>query len=1147
MRITDINVDGFGVWKGLQIESLSDNVTVFYGQNEAGKTTLMQFLRSMMFGFSADRRDKYAPPVYGGLAGGSAEIVSPKGDFEIQRHVDPNRVNDIVGDLMVTDTTDGTVHGRAKLGTILSDIDESIFNNVFAIGLREIQELNALNSTDASDMLYKLTSGLDRVSLVDVMRDLRSRRENIWSVDGDEESKLTALATRKNQLLREIEELLARSKRWSKIAAQTNEVSAELETLSKKLADLERESRLLEIAMQISDRWKSRHVLTEQINGFGKLPDPRDIAVAQLDQINNKIAAQKERRDQILEQRKKIKMEAMELPINRRLWGQKARIDALTEHSPWVESLQRQAQKLRTDIDGIENSLLGEVDGLGTQLQIRNKDVRDLGNRGFSTLKTTAKKLIQQQDNLKTLREEIEKSEFEIGQQKDRLDHSLSNRGGDSLDDTNRYVNRIRRRIELEDKISKLQNSRHDLERDIDDIVNEQVLPVGKLGIIGVVFVAGIVLAGLGLTNFFAYEITQRWVELGILMMLLGAVCGFISMGLKYHWERMARDELDDFRHQMDMFRQQLKRATAEREEIERQLPDSIKQWDLELKDAEAKLAQMEELVPLENRYQHSQSSLEDLRRRYLNQEREVEVATEHWRAALRTAGLPEALEPLQLKEISQRSQRIALSNVRLDQYKSEFRDRNKELDTLRTRIDGLFHDCGLKFKSGDILERLNQLTGNLNKQRTLVNSRKELATKYKNLRTKLSKCKREYDRLLGQKRKLLAIVGADTEEQYRQFEIKHHQRKQLTEKRTHLTEQIAAALGNNFIEGDVEEHLEAYGYAGLERRWESVQSEMEEHKENQTRLHQQRGELLQEVKLLGEDSRLDEARLELNALETEMAQSKRRWQVLSTSSQMLEAIREKYESKRQPETLQEASNYLSRLTDGHYTRIWTRLVGEELLVDNQNDETITVDKLSRGTREAVYLSLRLALIGAYARRGAVLPMVMDDILVNFDSKRARSAAELLVEFSRNGYQLLMFTCHEHMRDMFHELDVSVKILPSHKEVVENGAKPTDFGRRVTVPRPAPVQAAPPTQVPEPVHVLTPVMATVGLPAQNIELRVDDYDAELEYELSAVIDDQQREQRLRSELMYVSPNYDSPIDISEEHQIWKEDPRRAAS
>ena len=1140
MRITDLNVDGFGVWKGLQIESLSDNVTVFYGQNEAGKTTLMQFIRTMMFGFSGDRREKYVPPVYGGLAGGSAEIVSPKGDFEIQRHVDPNRVNDIVGDLMVTDTTDGTVHGRAKLGNVLSEIDESIFNNVFAIGLREIQELNALNSTEASDMLYKLTSGLDRVSLVDVMRDLRSRREQIWNVDGDDSSRLTELAIRKNKLNREIEELLARSKRWSKIAAQTNEVSAELELLDEKLAELERESRLLEVAMQVSDRWKSRLVLTEQIKGFGKLPDPRDITVEQLDQINSKIIAQKERRDQILEQRKKVKAEAMDLPINRRLWSQKARIDALTEHSPWVESLQRQSDKLKADIDGIENSLLGEVDGLGTQLQIRNKDVRDLGNRGFSTLKSTAKKLIEQQERLKNLRGEIEKSEFELGQQKERLDHSLNNRGGDSIEDTNRYVNRIRRRIELEEKITKLQHNRHNLERDIDDIVNEQVLPVGKLGVIGVVFVTGIVLIGFGMTSFFTSETMQTWVELGILMMLMGGVCGFISLGLKYHWERMARDELDDFRHQMDMIRQQLKRAISERDEIERQLPDSISQWDLELKDAEAKLAQMEELVPLENRYQHSQSSLEDTRRRYLNQEREVEAATEQWHAALRTAGLPEALEPLQLKEISQRSQRIALSNVRLDQYKSELRDRNKELDTLRTRIDGLFHDCGLQFKSGDSLERLNQLTGELNKQRTLINSRKELATKYKNLRTKLSKCKREYDRLLGQKRKLLAIVGADTEEQYRQFEVKHNQRLKLIENQTQLTEQIAAALGNHFVEEDVEEHLDAYGYAGLEKRWESVQSEIEEHKDNQTRLHQQRGEFLQEVKMLGEDSRLDEARLELNSVETEIVQEKRRWQALSTSSQMLEAIREKYESKRQPETLQEASSYLSRLTDGHYTRIWTRLVGEELLVDNRNDETITVDKLSRGTREAVYLSLRLALIGAYARRGAVLPMVMDDILVNFDSKRARSAAELLVEFSRNGYQLLMFTCHEHMRDMFHSLNVSVKVLPNHKEVVENNAKPIDFTAG-TISRPVPVQT------PVPVPVIEKVPVAVSKP--GFALNADDYDPELEYELSAVVDDQQIEQRLRHELMYVSPNHDSPIDISADHEIWQEDSnaRRAAS
>ncbi len=40
----------------------------------------------------------------------------------------------------------------------------------------------------------------------------------------------------------------------------------------------------------------------------------------------------------------------MALPINRSLWTQKARIEAVTEHMPWVESLQRQADKPVTEV-----------------------------------------------------------------------------------------------------------------------------------------------------------------------------------------------------------------------------------------------------------------------------------------------------------------------------------------------------------------------------------------------------------------------------------------------------------------------------------------------------------------------------------------------------------------------------------------------------------------------------------------------------------------------------------------------------------------------------------------------------------------------------------------------------------------------------
>lgn len=1144
MKITDLQIDGFGVWKGLTVESLSDEVTVFYGQNEAGKTTLMQFVRSLCFGFAADRLEKYTPPVYGGLAGGSMYVESPRGGFEIQRHVDPNRHMDRIGDLAVTDNHDGTVHGATMLNTIMCEVDEPIFNNVFAVGLREIQELGALNSTAAAESLYKLTSGLDRVSLVDVMRNLRSQREDIWFNDPESKARLSALFEKRRKLLQEIEELRTRSKRWSRVSAQTQEINQRLEELSDEIKETEREARLVEVSIQIAERWQSRNVLEQQVDAFGKLPAPEMVKVKELDKLNSKIAQQRERINEIRHERGRVKSEGMRLPINRTLWAQKSRIQAVSEHLPWIESLMRQADHLNSEINTIENGMVAEVDGLGNQLKIRAKDVRDLSNRGLSSLEANAKTLLEHEERLNTLKQEADKAKFELGQTEEHLGTSISEHADGipgTLDETSRHVNRLRRRIELEEKIQKLQSSRHSLEREIDDVVNDQVLPINKLFVVGIVFVAGVLLAGMGLIGpmfngmFWASsqavdKVGATTTQLGFLWMILGTCCFFFAIGLKYHWERVARDELDDYRHQIELIRQQLKRAKAERDEIERQLPETlVSGWDLELKDAESRMARLEDLVPLEGRVKSARMNLEDLRHRITAQEREVTAKQETWQATLRSVGLPDTLSPLQVKEITERSKRIASNHERVDQYKLELVERNRELSSLTNRINELVQDVGVEIETENPLDRLNQLNGLLSEQRQLVGTRREYIDRYRTLRGRFSKAKRELDRLLGLRQRLLSNVGVDTEEEYRQFEIKHASRRKLLAQQRQLTEQIAAALGSNFTEDDVQSHLETYGRSGLEKRWEDVQLEVEELKEQQTKLLQQRGEFMQEVKMLGEDSRLDEARLELNVIDAEMYELKKRWQVLATSSQMLETIREGYEAKRQPETLQEASTYLEQLTDGQYVRIWTRLVGEELLVDNSSEETITVDKLSRGTREAVYLSLRLALIGAYARRGTVLPIVLDDVLVNFDAHRARKAAELLCQFSAKGYQILFFTCHDHMRDMFHSLGADVRILPNHRDVVEHQAMPYPFRGGVEPgyqpPAPAPVVETP-----------TPVVVSHNA----VELATNEYDPELEFELSAVTDDQRVETRLRHELVYISPDLDAPIDLSGNEDIWYE-------
>src|SRR5262249_37914416 len=132
------------------------------------------------------------------------------------------------------------------------------------------------------------------------------------------------------------------------------------------------------------------------------------------------------------------------------------------------------------------------------------------------------------------------------------------------------------------------------------------------------------------------------------------------------------------------------------------------------------------------------------------------------------------------------------------------------------------------------------------------------------------------------------------------------------------------------------------------------------------------------------------------------------------------------------------ASQYLVRLTDGHYTRVWLPLDRGGLLVENDKGESLSLDVLSRGTREAVFIGLRLALTGSFARRGAMLPLVLHHLLGNFDAERVCHAARVLCDFARQGHQVIMFTCHEHITDIFEDAGGEVRLLPSRDGTIRH-------------------------------------------------------------------------------------------------------------
>ncbi len=152
-------------------------------------------------------------------------------------------------------------------------------------------------------------------------------------------------------------------------------------------------------------------------------------------------------------------------------------------------------------------------------------------------------------------------------------------------------------------------------------------------------------------------------------------------------------------------------------------------------------------------------------------------------------------------------------------------------------------------------------------------------------------------------------------------------------------------------------------------------------------------------------------------------------WAVLTLCRAMLDETRRIYETERQPEVLRQASGFFGTMTEGRYARVFTPLDGSEIQVERADGVRLSPQVLSRGTAEQLYLAMRLALVREYANHVEPLPVVFDDIFVNFDPERTRSSIKAVRELCST-HQVLLFTCHPHLVDIVREIVPAAKVFP---------------------------------------------------------------------------------------------------------------------
>ena len=143
---------------------------------------------------------------------------------------------------------------------------------------------------------------------------------------------------------------------------------------------------------------------------------------------------------------------------------------------------------------------------------------------------------------------------------------------------------------------------------------------------------------------------------------------------------------------------------------------------------------------------------------------------------------------------------------------------------------------------------------------------------------------------------------------------------------------------------------------------------------------------------------------------------------LLQLASAMLGQAMEAVEAKGSSALLTRIGAFFRMLTDGGYDRIVTADDGAgglalSMIPHDFPDEPKSAGDLSEGTRDQLFLALRLAAIEEHVAAAAPLPFIGDDILQTFDDARATAAFRALLALSQD-VQVILLTHHRHLLDL---------------------------------------------------------------------------------------------------------------------------------
>ncbi|CZQ85690.1 ATP-binding protein [Trichococcus ilyis] len=284
MKIRKIEIYGYGKWVDRPFDDMQD-LQVFHGKNEAGKSTLSSFINSVLFGFpSARKKDQnlYVPKQTQAYGGRLFLEGTRFGDVIVERVKDRNK-----GQAVVT-LPDGVQQTTKNLGRFLLGMDSETFESLYTFKIDSLLSLKKTQKEDLNHYLLSIgTSGSER--LLQLAKEYRDEAAKRFKPSGSVPP-LNKKIQAAEKLQRKLQQAKAKNATYEASLLQLSDSQKQQTELLARQQHLEQEQTAITESLRLADSYQEWKRLNKEITAVDYSEVPED-ARYQWQNQQEKIAA----------------------------------------------------------------------------------------------------------------------------------------------------------------------------------------------------------------------------------------------------------------------------------------------------------------------------------------------------------------------------------------------------------------------------------------------------------------------------------------------------------------------------------------------------------------------------------------------------------------------------------------------------------------------------------------------------------------------------------------------------------------------------------------------------------------------------------------------------------------------------------------